>query len=1011
MQVTGWQLVFIFIVAAALAWVITYGIRQLAQRHHLLAHPNERSSHTVPTPRLGGIGIVVAFMLTVLAYAWWQPAWATEHGAALSGLLLGGLLMAGLGLIDDFYTLPARLKLAGQVLIALVPILFGFRLTGIVFPTMVSQFLESSQISFGMLQIPLTLIWFVGVINLFNFMDGIDGLVAGVVVIASIFFVFLVQPLSEVAWLSVLLVALAGASLGFLRFNASPASIFMGDSGSHFLGFMLAGLSLLYAPGDSPITSFLAPIILLSALLFDAIYTLIRRLLHEENIFTAHRSHLYQRLVILGYSHRQVTQYYYFLTFITGAAALIYFYSSSSFGEWMAVLSCLAVFSASIWVINRLEKRKGETIIIRNRYYLIIDLLLIPAVAAMSFLIRIDTLTIGNYFPQLQLFIVISLIVKPVVYNIIGLYKRLWRYASIGEMVMIVNGAAVATLIVAIIIIILGTVVNIEIALQFPRSILAIDFILTVIAVGGVRFYSRLITIQTIPWSASPTINKIQNKKVLIVGAGDTGATLAREMKQSPHYRITPVGFIDDDARKLKLSIHGIPVLGKRRDIPRLVSEWGVQEVIIAMPSAPGKTIREIVQICEQAKIPFKTMPSIYELLGGVVSINQLRNIDIEDLLRRTPVHTDIAAVSELVQGKRVMVTGGGGSIGSELCRQILRCGPARLVIVGHGENSVFEIQNELFITARKLGSMREEDIHGAIADIRFPQRLGHVFETHQPEIVFHAAAHKHVPLMEFNAGEAITNNVTGTRNLLEAAVATGVEHFVMISTDKAVNPTSVMGASKRAAELLVHRAAKTHQKPYVAVRFGNVLGSRGSVIHTFRQQIAAGGPVTVTDPAMRRFFMSIPEAVQLVLQAAVLGQGGEVFMLDMGEPIKIVDMARDLIELSGFEVGRDIDIVFTGLRPGEKLFEELFVPGETYQRTRHEKIFIAGAAGIAGTLVSDNLNQKIEALQAAAERNDPAAIRQTLRRLIPEFNSQTGTPAKNNTTTALDTPRITIKN
>jgi FlaA1/EpsC-like NDP-sugar epimerase len=431
------------------------------------------------------------------------------------------------------------------------------------------------------------------------------------------------------------------------------------------------------------------------------------------------------------------------------------------------------------------------------------------------------------------------------------------------------------------------------------------------------------------------------------------------------------------------MQIHGVPVLGGQADIPRLIREHGVDRVIIAMPTAPGVVIREIVTVCEKAGVKTKIIPEIYDLLDGSIHVNQIRDVDIEDLLRREPVQTDTAAVRELLRGQRVLVTGGGGSIGGELCRQILRSEPAELVLLGHGENSIFEIYHEL----QRLNSGRTK-ITPLIADTRFPERVQLIVKQVKPTIIFHAAAHKHVPMMEMNPAEAITNNVLGTQNLLEAALANNVAHFVMISTDKAVNPSSVMGASKRVAELLVHRAARESRRPYVAVRFGNVLGSRGSVILTFKKQIAAGGPITITHPDIKRFFMTIPEAVQLVLQAAVLGQGGEVYVLDMGEPVKIMDLAHDLIELSGLQVGRDIAIEVTGLRPGEKLFEELFVPGENYERTRHEKIFIAGNAS---SFVSDGLDAGINALTAAAERNDRQAILRCLKNLVSEFDHDSG--------------------
>ncbi len=339
----------------------------------------------------------------------------------------------------------------------------------------------------------------------------------------------------------------------------------------------------------------------------------------------------------------------------------------------------------------------------------------------------------------------------------------------------------------------------------------------------------------------------------------------------------------------------------------------------------------------------------------------------------------------KLLRGKRVLVTGGGGSIGSELCRQVMRCNPAELIILGHGENSVFEIAQELTRTlaSTRNGAESPVRLRTVIADVRFPERLEAVFGEVRPQVVFHAAAHKHVPLMEENPGEAVTNNILGTRNVVAAAVAAGVQHFVMISTDKAVNPTNVMGASKRVAELIVHQAAAATGQPYVAVRFGNVLGSRGSVVLTFKHQIAAGGPVTVTHPEMKRYFMTIPEAVQLVLQAATLGSGGEVFVLDMGEPVKIVDLARDLIELSGLRIGRDIDLAFTGLRPGEKLFEELFTAGEEYTRTRHAKIYVASNASQA---VPEDLDTQVAALAAAAQTEDRPMLLQCLQRLVPEY-------------------------
>ncbi len=643
---------------------------------------------------------------------------------------------------------------------------------------------------------------------------------------------------------------------------------------------------------------------------------------------------------------------------------------------------------------------------LRNRHIFLLDVIALCVTPALALMLRVDGIyALQTYAADLLYYIPLALIVRLLVFRQYGLYNRYWRYASIQEMVRILWAVAISSTIV-IALFFLARLPALRIcetwpnACGLPRSIPFIESLLVLLAIGGIRFSFR--SMELWRYREQPGAG---TQRVLIMGAGEAGAHIAREMRTNPQLGLDPIGFVDDDFHKQGMRIHDIPVLGGRIDIPRLVQEHPIDQVVIAMPTAPGKVIREVLEICERAGVPAKTMPGMYELLDGRVSVNQLRRVEIEDLLRREPVETDIAAVQELIRGRRVLITGAGGSIGSELCRQVLRCQPAQLILLGHGENSIFDIHNELARlvapSRRPTSSMAAAVADGpgattaarddgqqpillpVLGDVRFRDRMEAIFRQHRPQIVFHAAAHKHVPLMEENPAEAITNNVLGTQHVVQAALAAGVERFVLISTDKAVNPTSVMGASKRVAELIVHQAATQSGRPYVAVRFGNVLGSRGSVVHTFRQQIAAGGPVTVTHPDMQRFFMTIPEAVQLVLQAAVMGTGGEVFVLDMGKPVKIVDLARDLIELSGLEVGRDIDIVFTGLRPGEKLYEELFVPGESYTRTRHEKITIAANAS---HLVPTDLDQAIAQLAAAAQADDRAAVVAALQALIPEY-------------------------
>jgi len=621
----------------------------------------------------------------------------------------------------------------------------------------------------------------------------------------------------------------------------------------------------------------------------------------------------------------------------------------------------------------------------RNRFFIASDIILLALSVVVSFVLRLDMIDTGSHVSSMLIFGACVLIIVPTTFALAGVYSRYWRYATTSDIVLLGGALALASALSGAITLVVARWTNNVIS--FPRWIPVIFLLVGLVATLGPRLLYRMSSGYLRRRTLGPDKNgTLRSSRVLVLGAGEAGAIMVRELRNNPQLNMQVVGFIDDDLGKHDAIIHGVPVMGGREDIGLIVKQHRVDQIIIAMPASPGKAIRELVQRCEDAGITPKIMPGIYELIGGKVSVSQLRTVQIEDLLRREPVRTDTQAVRELIRGKRVLVTGGGGSIGSELCRQVLSYEPAELTLVGHGENSLFEIHNELMKHSRCVKAV--------VADIRMPERVRAVLDRERPQIIFHAAAHKHVPLMEWNPAEAITNNVLGTRNILDAALGGGVECFVMISTDKAVNPSSVMGASKRVAEFLVHQAAMDcangmadhHETParrYCAVRFGNVLGSRGSVVLTFKKQIAAGGPVTVTDPDMKRYFMTIPEAVQLVLQAAVQGRGGEVFVLDMGEPVKIVDLAKDLIRLSGLEVGRDIDIEFTGTRPGEKLFEELFLPNETYQRTPHAKVFIAANAS---NFIPANLMQGIARLEDAACRNDDAEIIAELQQLIPEF-------------------------
>ncbi|HEY9781115.1 MAG TPA: polysaccharide biosynthesis protein [Leptolyngbyaceae cyanobacterium] len=626
---------------------------------------------------------------------------------------------------------------------------------------------------------------------------------------------------------------------------------------------------------------------------------------------------------------------------------------------------------------------------LKNRHFIAIDAIAFLIAPLLALALRLDQFNIFNIFniygfeliPITALFLAIKL---SVLYSF-GFYRRYWRYASIDELTQIIMLAAATIVLETFVVYAHNHWLNLS-DTNLPRTLPLLDGILSLLFVGGLRF-----SIRAVERASQKQTNSNHDERVLIVGAGNAGVHLVQQMQQDPQLNIYPIAFIDDDPTKLKLYIRGLPVVGDRHTIPKFVGSLGINRVIIAMPSASGEVIRAIVEICQSVGIRTSTLPGINEIINGRVGIESIRDIKIEDLLRREPIQTDVQKVSNFIQGKKVLITGAGGSIGSELCRQVFKCHPAEIMLVGHGENSVFTIQQEL---ERVLAALRQDDTAQAhiprvacfIADIRFPSRLEHAFEQFKPDIIFHAAAHKHVPLMELNSPEAITNNVLGTKNLLDLALRYKVNHFVMISTDKAVNPTNIMGASKRTAEMLVLQAAKKSGKPFVVVRFGNVLGSRGSVVPTFKQQIAQGGPITVTHPEICRYFMTIPEAVQLVLQSAVLGRGGEILMLDMGQPVKIVDLAKDLIRLSGYEVGKDIEIKFSGLRPGEKLYEELFIPGEKYEPTEHKKIVIAKNAS---SIIPKTLDSLVEAICEAARQNDANFIVFLLQQLVPEYIPQ----------------------
>jgi FlaA1/EpsC-like NDP-sugar epimerase len=609
---------------------------------------------------------------------------------------------------------------------------------------------------------------------------------------------------------------------------------------------------------------------------------------------------------------------------------------------------------------------------IRNRHLLLIDTIALLVSPLFAFLIRFEGVEwFASNGQEVLVYIAITVPVRIAVLYFAGMYRRLWRHASISELRQIVLAGGCATAVCAIVGLWLMPDFHLAPS-RLPYSVVFIDSVLTTAAIALPRLLARTIRRHSVKRRRSDP-----GKPVLIVGAGDTAKLVVKEIQMNQTLGFDPIGFVDDDGSKHKHVMVGLPVLGPLSRIKEYVERYNVSELIIAMPSASGDVVRRVVRAGLECGIPTLTVPSLPELISNKASGATLREVEIQDLLRREPIVTDLAAVAELATSETVLVTGAGGSIGSELCRQIARLAPTRLILLGHGENSIFDILHEL--------SPEFPDVKfvPVIADVRDRRRIAAVFNRYRPHSVFHAAAHKHVPLMEENVIEAVTNNVFGTRNVVDAALDAECQRFVFISTDKAVRPTSVMGATKRLAELIVQHAAVKHEKNFVSVRFGNVLGSRGSVVPTFMRQIRAGGPVTVTHPEMQRYFMTIPEAVQLVLQAGALGRGGEVFLLDMGEPIRIVDIATDLIRLSGLTVGTDIQIQFCGVRPGEKLYEEMFFSAENVIATNHPKVLRA-----RNGILPDGVLRRIEGLVHAAESERPEEeLRQLLRTLVPDFH------------------------
>ena len=600
---------------------------------------------------------------------------------------------------------------------------------------------------------------------------------------------------------------------------------------------------------------------------------------------------------------------------------------------------------------------------LRNRWAAFAhDLLMIPIAWLSSYWLRFNLESFpDSYWGEALYLLPVVMIFQGGMFWYFGLYRGIWRFASLPDLVRILNAVVVGITVTALVIF-LAT--RLEGA---PRSVFVLDGILLMLLLGGPRLLYR--------WAKDRHLYHVEGQRALVVGAGGAGEILIRDMLRDLSSPYHPVALVDDNIGKVGKEIHGLRVAGKCHDIPAVVSNYEIDIIVIALPSASSQEIRRVVEICERTGLPFRMLPRVQVTGGGQVSLHDVRDVNIEDLLGRDTVQLDWQAIAQAIHGKTVFITGAGGSIGAELCRQIARLGPARLVAYEQSEFNLYEIEMELL---RNFPTLPFIPVLGDVCD---SVGVEAALRSYQPHVVFHSAAYKHVPILEGQARSAVMNNILGTHALATLADRHGCETFVLISSDKAVNPANIMGVTKRVAEMVCQDLSKRSKTRFITVRFGNVLGSSGSVIPLFQQQIERGGPVTVTHPDVQRYFMTIPEACQLILQAGAIGKGGEVLVLDMGEPVKIAYLAEQLIRLAGKKPGEDIEIVYTGLRPGEKLSEELVHDAEPLATTRHPKIFFANCRPVDAGILA----RALIALQTAAGECDDAQLRMLLRSLVPE--------------------------
>jgi FlaA1/EpsC-like NDP-sugar epimerase/UDP-N-acetylmuramyl pentapeptide phosphotransferase/UDP-N-acetylglucosamine-1-phosphate transferase len=894
-----------------------------------LSHPSERSLHGVPVPRGGGLGVAAALLFGLVATG------------ASTPLTLAVLAVWAISAWDDWVGATPVTRLIVHALAAI---------------TIGATWSPEQSMIFVVLS-ALALIWS---INLFNFMDGTDGVAASTALIGGATLAFLAQLANsgtEAAPVIAGAAMVAAAACGFLVLNLPPARLFMGDGGSTVLGLMLAALSIQgIADGLWPIA---VPLALFMPFWADTTYTLVRRMIARHNPLKAHRDNLYQRLALAGLGHRGV------LLWMLGwnLLSLVTAFMLRGVAEGVGALLALA-YAAFYVALTEWTLRKQPNLLMNPRalFALLYDVAAAAAAWALLFWARFNFNIDSADFTARDVARSLALVVPvhAVVFLSLGLYQGLWRFASMADLRRIVLGAFIAAACTAVL---LG-IVRPD-SFIWPRSVLLLQPFLLVVLMGGARFAYR-------SWKEHRLygLAAAKGEPVLVLGAGAAGARLVSELAKSETWHV--VALLDDDASKVGARVHDTPVVGKLSQARDVAKRFGARHAIIAMPNANHEDRRRAVEIAASAELTALTVPSYDELLSEDSPLAKLRAVELEDLLGRDPVTLNTAGLEAWLRGRTVLVTGAGGSIGTELCIQVARFHPGRLVMVDISEFASHVVGEHL---ATRLPRERLEVYVG---DARSRRRMTEIFAHEKPDVVFHAAAYKHVPLTEsVNAWEAVRNNVLGTLIAAECARDVAAEKFVLVSTDKAVRASSVMGASKRLAELAIMALPDTPTQ-FVSVRFGNVLGSNGSVIPKFREQIAMGGPVTVTHPDMTRYFMSIPEAAQLVLQAGLIGQSRSLYVLDMGEPVRIVDLARELIRLAK-GASHSIPIVFTGLRPGEKMHEELIGSGEHFVATEHVKV--RRVIADAGAAIS------LETLKAWLQAGTPADVRADLKRWVTDFN------------------------